>query len=357
MQINGTDASEFIDSLRNRWLVPGLAIALCLDGEQSYFSSGMSSLEFGSVFDENTVMPVGSVTKTFLAHAVSLCVNKGLLALDVPVSLYVPDLIFCDPTIQANATLADFLSMRTGLDGDEEWSASAERSYESIKSVATRLQPKDGFRQKFLYSGYSISVVAMVLESVTMRKWTGILEDDFNALGIANYAFSYDQALSHGGAACGYQRSLGEYMPYPWPQGEQSRIDPAGSLCISAKDLLRWLGASAEVPETSIFFQPHMLTHFPDVPLDFWPESYGLCWGLRNYRGHKMIYHRGSDWGFRTLVAMIPDAKLKIAIVSNRHRNLLIHLLLNHFLDELLGHSYIPWEPLFEAYAKQADQE
>ena len=93
------------------------------------------------------------------------------------------------------------------------------------------------------------------------------------------------------------------------------------------------------------------------MPLDFWPESYGLCWGLRNYRGHKMIYHRGSDWGFRSLVAMIPDAELKIAVVSNRHGNLLIHLLLNHFLDELLGHSYIPWEPLFEAYAKQTKKE
>lgn len=70
-----------------------------------------------------------------------------------------------------------------------------------------------------------------------------------------------------------------------------------------------------------------------------------------------MIYHRGSEWGFRTVVAMIPDSDIQIAIVSNRHKNLLIHLLMNHLLDVVLGHSFIPWEPLFETYAKQTKQE
>jgi CubicO group peptidase (beta-lactamase class C family) len=102
---------------------------------------------------------------------------------------------------------------------------------------------------------------------------------------------------------------------------------------------------------------PHVLTHFPDVPLDFWPESYGLCWGRRNYRGHAMAYHRGSEKGFRAVVAVLPESELSIVIVSNGDKNLLIHLLLNHFLDALLGHSYIPWEPVFEAYQKQIAKE
>ena len=224
MEIHGIDALEFIDSLKERWNLPGLAIGLSSHGDQTYFSSGTRSLEFDSVFDEDTVIPLGSVTKPFLAHAVGLCVNEGLLALDVPVSQYVSDLIFCDATIHATATLADFLSMRTGLDGTAEWKESAERSHESIKSVAARLQPKSGFRQNFIYSGFSISVAAMVLESVSKRKWTDILEEDFKALGIQNYAFSYDQALRKGVAAHGYQRTMNAFTLYPWPEGEQSLV-------------------------------------------------------------------------------------------------------------------------------------
>ena len=50
---------------------------------------------------------------------------------------------------------------------------------------------------------------------------------------------------------------------------------------------------------------------------------------------------------------MIPEREITIAIQSNLNGNLLIHLVLNHLLDAFLGHSYIPWEPVFETYADQ----
>jgi CubicO group peptidase (beta-lactamase class C family) len=287
---------------------------------------------------------------------VGLSVKKGLLAWDVPVSKYVPNLAFNDATIQDNATLADFLSMRTGLDGTEEWQTSPEKTSEAVKSIVNRLQPEKEFRRDFLYSGFSINVAAMVLESVSGRHWTEILEEDFRATGMEAYGFSYAQAQRKDAAAHGYQWSDGVFARHPWPDGEEELVDPAGTLCLSAKDLLCGLRSIEAAAEGTPSFHPHILTRFPDVPLDYWPESYGLCWGLRTYRGHQMIYHRGSDWGFRSVVAMVPEAGLKIVIVSNRHRSLLIHLLLNHLLDEILGHSYIPWEPLFETYAKQTNQ-
>lgn len=357
MKINGMNALEFIHPMRERWHVPGLAVGLSLREGQDYLCSGVRCLESGLAFDEDTLIPIGSVTKPFLAHAISPYVTEGLLAWDRPVRHYVSGLKFADASIENEATLADLLSMRTGLDGREECNPSMDRSHESIQSVAARLRPKENFRQTFVYSGFSIALAAMILESVAGRSWIDILTGDFHRLGIKDFAFSYNQAFRSSRLASGYRWAAGAFEPQPWPEEERDLVDPATSLCLSTRGLLRWLDAAAKDPQISTLFHPHILTRFPDVPLDFWPESYGLCWGLRNYRGHRMIYHRGSDWGFRSVVAIIPDSGIKISIVSNRHGNLLIHLLLNHLLDEILGHSPVPWEPLFETYARQTKQE
>jgi CubicO group peptidase (beta-lactamase class C family) len=119
MRINGTDAAEFIDTARKRWHVPGLAIGVRVGDEERYFCSGTSCVEVDSMVEEGTVFPIGSITKSFVAHAISLAVRAGILAWDVPVSTYVRDLEFRDPVIQRRATLADFLSMRTGLMDEE----------------------------------------------------------------------------------------------------------------------------------------------------------------------------------------------------------------------------------------------
>lgn len=373
MKINGVDAVEFVNELRERWQIPGVATGIRVGNTEQYLCSGFRCVETGEPIDEETILPVGSVTKSVVAHAVSRCVNSGLLDWNVPVARYVPDLKFADPAIQEKATLADFLSMRTGLANPyspegagprgeagltgvrEEWRGDGE--YSRIKALAKGLSAAKPFRQSWAYSGFSVAVAAMVLEIVAGRTWTDLLKESFNELGMDGFAFCYEGAARKGNAAIGYQRTSAGCERQPWPVAEEGLIDPGGSLCLSVRGLLTWLGGELNDGSHSVLFEPLVTTRLPDVPLDFWPESYGLCWGIRNYRGHRMIYHRGSEWGFRCVVAMIPDAEVQIAIVSNRHRNLLIHLLLNHLLDEMLGHGFIPWEPLFEAYARQTKQE
>ncbi len=343
-----------IDEVREQWRVPGLAIAVSCRGEDHFYNSGLADVCAKKPFTAETVIPIASVTKPFVAHAVSVLVQKGVLTWDAPVTQYVKDLQFADTEIQEKASLADFLSMRTGLDGYQEWQGIDCNTSDQLKTFISKILPTGSFRESYIYSGLSIAFAAMVIQEVSGRSWTEILEDDvFRPNGIKDYAFSWKQAVEELITAKGYSAVESGWAEMPLTPHEQHLVRADGTLCLSARELLKWLKLLSSHPELQRMITPHVLTHFPDVPLDFWPESYGLCWGRRNYRGHAMAYHRGSEKGFRTVIAILPESDISIAILSNGDRNLLIHLLLNHFLDALLNHNYIPWEPIFEAYRKQ----
>lgn len=343
-----------IDDLRTRWRVPGIAVGISYCGEERFYCSGWADMEVKQPFTAQTVVPVGSVTKSFVAHAASILVQNGVLKWDVPVNEYIKGFRSTDREIQDSATLADFLSMRTGLDGYREWQAIDCNTAGKLKAFVSKIPRTGVFRKSYIYSGLSIAFAAMILEEVTDRSWTEILVTEvFRPNEMKDYAFSWSQALENLITANGYRATAIGWEETLLTPHEQELVRADGTLCLSAQELLKWTKTLLSHEGFSRMINPHVLTHFPDVPLDFWPESYGLGWGLRNYRGHPMAYHRGSEKGYRCLVAILPESEISIAILSNGDKNLLIHLLFNHFLDALLGHSYIPWEPIFEAYRKQ----
>ena len=342
MKINGVGPVEFIDELRPRWQVPGIAVGIYCQGEEQFFFSGTRDIDHDLPITAETVMPLGSVTKPFLAHAASLIARENLFNWHVPLSDYVRDFHFNAPEIESKANMIDLLSMRTGLDGNEEYSPLFDWTHFELKALAKNLVPKGAFRETFIYSSFSVALATVAVEEVSRKSWTEILEQEFQSEGLDSYAFSWKQAQEKRITSRGYLWTGASHEEAQWPEGEEEVIATGGSLCLSPKDLLKWLRAEMECSENEILFEPYVYTRYPDVPLDFWPESYGLCWGLRSYRGHKMVYHRGSDHGFRSVVAMIPENQTAIAVQSNLGGNLLIHLVLNHLLDALLGHSFIP---------------
>jgi len=345
---------QSINDFRMRWRVPGIAIGVSCRGEQEFYCSGFSDIERSLPFSPRTVIPIGSVTKPFIAHAVSLMVSKGLLEWEVPITDYIKGLRFADQEIQAKASLADFLSMRTGLDGYKEWQTFEGGDSDELKAFISRIPRTGVFRESYIYSGLSFAIAAMVLHEVSDRSWTEILEAElFRANDMQDHGFSWKEALETQSTSKGYICKESEWTELVLSPTEQHLVRPDCTLCMSTRDLLKWTGILRSNVAFKKMTTPHVLTHFPDIPLDFWPESYGLGWGCRTYRGHSMAYHRGSERGFRSLVAILPESEIAIAILSNCDRNLLIHLLLNQFLDALLNHSYIPWEPVFEAYSKQ----
>ena len=72
--------------------IPGMAVAVTLNGEQYYFNYGVASKESGQMVTENTIFEIGSVSKTFTATLGSYAQESGALSLSDHASQHLPSL-------------------------------------------------------------------------------------------------------------------------------------------------------------------------------------------------------------------------------------------------------------------------
>lgn len=72
--------------------IPGMAVAVTLNGEQFYFNYGVASKESGQPVTDDTIFEIGSVSKTFTATLVTYAQEIKALSLSDHASQYLPSL-------------------------------------------------------------------------------------------------------------------------------------------------------------------------------------------------------------------------------------------------------------------------
>lgn len=72
--------------------LPGVAVAVTVDGKASFFNYGLASLEDKTPVSENTLFELGSISKTFTATLASYAQVTGKLSLDDHPGKYLPEL-------------------------------------------------------------------------------------------------------------------------------------------------------------------------------------------------------------------------------------------------------------------------
>ena len=111
----GLDAA--IESAREQWHAPGLAVAIVKD-DQVVYQRGFGTKHLGSndPVDAHTAFTLASTTKAFTAMALGLLVDDGKLRWDDPVVRYIPEFRVADPYVTREVTIRDLLVHRTGVD-------------------------------------------------------------------------------------------------------------------------------------------------------------------------------------------------------------------------------------------------
>src|SRR5262249_41892839 len=83
---------EFIRAEMNARHIPGLSLCVVKDGHvikaEGY---GLANVELEVPAAPSTVYEIGSMTKQFTAAAIMLLVEKGKIALDKPITAYLPE--------------------------------------------------------------------------------------------------------------------------------------------------------------------------------------------------------------------------------------------------------------------------
>ncbi|MDL2259155.1 serine hydrolase [Eubacteriales bacterium OttesenSCG-928-K08] len=356
-----------IQMLMSEWQVPGVSIGIVHNGEvllQQGF--GYSDLEKQIQMTENTVMPIGSTSKSFTALALGMLVDEGLLDWDAPVRQYVPWFEMYDKRVSDLVTVRDLLCHRTGLPNHDVHGVFSNKTRKEMVHDIRYLQPNTSFRTKLHYQNQMVMLGGYIIEAITGKTWEEFVRTRvFEKLGMQRSVFSLDD-----------MKTFDAYsLPYsPGPDGAMVTnyipivgMGPAGAINSTAADMVKYLQLQlgrGQFGEMRLVSEANLSQMHSAQMLGspyFWkfdeisPANYGLGWFVDSYRGHKMVSHGGNTRGFSALMTLLPDENFGIIMLSNMDTSFMIYALTYNILDRMLGLSPIDWptkikaalEPLF----------
>ena len=359
--------AERVESLRERFGVPGAAIAIVEDGRTTMAQGfGVRTLGAPQRVDADTIFQTGSTGKAFTVAALAVLVDQGRLRWDDRVIDHFPDFRLYDPWVTREMTVRDLLVHRSGLGlgaGDLMFLG---RSTLSRAEAVRRLRfiaPATSFRSAYAYDNVLYMAAGQLIEAVTGQTWEQfVLEHVLRPAGMSGATVGNAGRLQvenrgrpHARLG-GVVRGLGNQAPLD--EREVALGDngaPAGGLSISANDMARWLAiqlARGQIPGTDrrLFsetqsremWNPQVLLPIggaPDYLRAAQPmfSTYALGWTVQDYRGARLIWHGGAVFGSLAAVALLPDRNVGIYIAVNSEEGHMVRGLMYELLDHYLG--------------------
>ena len=340
--------------------VPGVQVAVVKDGQLVFSQAfGYADVEGGVRLTTEHLMPLGSSTKAFTATAAVMLSCDGRLDLDKPVRNYLPEFEFQDPVATLCATTKDLLCHRTGLPRhDLMWIGWNDISREELVRRVKYLPPSRPFRAGWQYQNHMFATVGYLIEKVSGKPWEEfVTERIFKPLGMERATFRVEEDERHARLYTEDENGVNKRNPAL----VLDAIGPAGSINSTAEEVAKWVMFNLDrgkVGDKQLIEEGKFAElHTPHIPYknvlpiqvdEKVPVGYGLGWFIDFYRGRKMVQHGGNVNGASAHVAMLPDLKLGIVVLTNANSSLFGDALANEVCDRYLGvESRRNW---FEAY-------
>ncbi|KAF9209253.1 hypothetical protein BGZ49_005530 [Haplosporangium sp. Z 27] len=299
---------------------------------------------------------IGSCTKAFTTATVGQLVAEGKLDWDTtPVSEYLPEFQLSDHNLNAQLTLADLFSHRSGLPQfDIAWFYNTESRKSLVKRVkylttASKLTPYANYNN----IAFAIGGIAAA-NAVGMEYEDLVREKIFKPLGLKNTGFSSKEMSKRDNFAWPFiSDSLEQAL-----RGESKKINftnmataaaPAGDMYSNVLDFARWgqtilqngvqdgkqilnsTSLATILTGQSIYSVQRSIPEFPPT------STYGLGWVLDSYKGNTLITHSGSVDTYVSDLTLFPDSELVIAQLSNSQPSYLIGNSAYYIADQILG--------------------
>ncbi len=297
----------------------GLSVAVAR-GETLVYSKahGFAELEHAVPANDETMFRIGSVTKQFTAAAILKLAERGKLAIDDPLTRFLPNY----PTHGHEITLRHLLTHTSGIPSYTElgpsWEELKTKQLSDAEMVALwqdkPLEFAPGERWKYCNSGYYL--LGMVIEKASGLGYAEFLREAFfDPLQLARTRYDSSEELLLNRAQ-GYAYEQERF----WNDAALDMRQPgaAGGLVSSAGDLVRWqlalLSGRALAPES-----------YEEMKLPFLLASgketnYGMGLQLDTLAGKSCVWHGGGINGFNSVLMYFPDGALSIAVISNSER-------------------------------------
>ncbi|MHA1532140.1 MAG: serine hydrolase domain-containing protein, partial [Candidatus Heimdallarchaeota archaeon] len=308
--------------------VPSIAVALIDDQEVIWQNvDGYANDEAKTPATLNTFYRVGSISKVFTAIEIMRLFDDGLLALDSPLTDYIPDFSinsrFDDNT---SITIRSLLQHRSGLPRNGNlptwyWDAQSNALSELTKSLKySNVAYPVGYRYK--YSNVGFEILGRIVELLRGDFFpTYVKTNLLRAIGMNDSTFLSQDIPQSGTLAVGHSREKRINVPV----NQYDIIYMAsGNLYSTIPDMAEFtkfifrggLGLEDQLIENTTL----QMMFDPITTIEEDPKSIGLGWhiGLLNSK-EKVVYHSGGIQGTHSLLAFLPERKLGIVLIGNSY--------------------------------------
>ncbi len=307
-------ANEYLDSLRSRKSLPGLSAAIAMKGKIVWSNaSGYTDLPNKVPATPNTIYRIASVSKVVTIGAMLKMLEDQTLALDQSIDAYL------DFPQGKNITLRHLAAHTAGIrhyyyDEREDLYphfSSVSEAINVFKNDPLESQPGD----KYGYSSYGIDLIGAIIE-----KQSGMTFEDYvrktvlNPLNMSNTFFQIPQ---------GKGKQLSKF--YEDEQAEVAVMDlsyniPGGGMYSTVEDLAKY--GAAYLDGTFISEDLKSKTFTKSTLNNGEQTTYGLGWIIQDLdNGQQVYYHDGHMDGTHSVLLLIPEMDLSIAMISNRGSN------------------------------------
>ena len=193
-------------------------------------------------------------------------------------------------------------------------------------------------------------LAAYVLERITGQSWEAYTRTHiFEPLGMATASFGPVGLEEASDRAQPYRHEgrLGN-VPVPWGRLQYLQpLAPAGGIGATVGEMARYALLQIDNQKTSgtEVLSARMMAelHRPEIPVGAgWTTGaavqdlhYALGWFTAEIRGLHLVYHNGSNPGFRAAAVLIPSAKAGVVILTNGESTHLIEAASRNLIEQL----------------------
>ena len=315
-----------IQSVRSQGAFPGISVSVVFsDGSMWTGQSGSAVLSSKAPVKADTLFSVGSISKTFVAALALRLAQQGTIALDDPLSKYVPTY----PN-SSQITLRQLLDHRSGIHdvftspGVANAILSSPSKIWTVDQVLARIgKPYFAPGRGYQYSNTNYILLGLAIEKATGRTIASLIRSAFlDPLGMKNTWFQPEEKVATTNFAHGYMNtarkprdvSAGQRMlPY---NSEATVAGASGGFVSTAADLARWASALYGGGVLDQATLASMIDVSPTLP--YKPAyPYGFGFERTTIAGRMAWGHRGHLDGFWSAMWYLPDSQITIVVLTN----------------------------------------
>lgn len=329
---------EYCQKTFDEWNLPGMAVVVVKDGRTVFLKGyGKTSLQPDAkpVDPENTQFVIASTTKAMTAALLAITMDKYDVKWGDTVVNHLPDFRLYDKWTTANLLVKEVMTHKTGFKTyamDDMPFFGYDR--DDLYCLFSVLEPTYSFRTRYAYNNEMYTVIAKIIEKYNQESWDDAiakylfepLEMKHSTTGNKAFFSSPDLAL---GCRVDYKSDVDSLVISPRDDREDaftwlSAVAPAAFVMTTASDMANWLKMNLDHGEFNgkqvisrknhdYLFYPQTITAYDSTRIC----AYAQGWTIEQSTKCQYIRHTGLGYGYTSLVGLVPELNMGIAILTN----------------------------------------